>query len=123
MTNSERITANNTRLAVLVETAESLPDAGSGGGSITYAYWSGGADSFVIFFEDGWTWQDYISSPYNHGFAYNQNGKYFYEFVESGVTYIGRGYYAITPDGTLANYVKLSDAIVPGTTYAGYYVD
>ena len=32
MTNSERISANNTRLAALVETAESLPDAGSGGG-------------------------------------------------------------------------------------------
>ena len=31
-TNSERIAANNTRLSALVETAESLPDAGSGGG-------------------------------------------------------------------------------------------
>lgn len=29
MTNSERIAANNTRLSKLVETAESLPDAGS----------------------------------------------------------------------------------------------
>lgn len=34
MTNSERITANNTRLSALVETAESLPDAGSGGGGV-----------------------------------------------------------------------------------------
>lgn len=33
-TNSERIAANNTRLSKLVETAESLPDAGSGGGGV-----------------------------------------------------------------------------------------
>lgn len=33
-TNSERIAANNTRLSALVETAESLPDAGSGGGAV-----------------------------------------------------------------------------------------
>lgn len=34
MTNSERIAAANTRLSALVETAESLPDAGTGGGGV-----------------------------------------------------------------------------------------
>lgn len=77
MTNAERIQAHNELLVDCIETAENLPDAGSGGTSGDAIYtafasnWyisvgnQGVPVSFVIFFKQGWTWADYIASEFN----------------------------------------------------------
>ena len=134
MSNKTRLQSHNTRIQNLINTANSLPDAGPGSGNVeigvftinNYKIGNDNINKLIEFpFIVGQTWQEWINSPCNIDIYYNATGinkiminnytSQIYYLLESGMQAF------VSTDGTFSGLVSLNDLIQNNMQYEYYF--
>lgn len=117
-----RIESNNLDLTSILSTINELPDAG-GETQMSVAWVMQYTEVWLVCFNEGDTWGDFLSSIFNEKHFYDGTITHYYTQDFYGTDYIvyeSMATFYVSLDGTSANRVTMTDAIIPNNVYRVY---